>query len=86
LCSVLEDMISTAWVLFLYPFVKVHVFMLAQTGSGVHLASYPMVTGGSFPGGKVAGREANRLPPSSAEVKNGGAILPLPHTYSWHNA
>jgi hypothetical protein len=26
-----------------------------QTGSGVHPASYPMCTGGSFPGGKVAG-------------------------------
>jgi hypothetical protein len=26
-----------------------------QTGSVAHLASYPMVTGGSFPGGKVAG-------------------------------
>jgi hypothetical protein len=26
-----------------------------QTGSGVHPTSYPMGTGGSFPGGKVAG-------------------------------
>jgi hypothetical protein len=26
-----------------------------QTGSGAHLASYPMGTGGSFPGGKAAG-------------------------------
>jgi hypothetical protein len=25
-------------------------------------------------------------PPSSAEVKNGGAIPPLPHTSSWHSA
>jgi len=24
-------------------------------GSGTHLASYPMGTGGSFPGGKAAG-------------------------------
>jgi hypothetical protein len=31
-----------------------------QTGSGAHLASYPMGTGGSFPGGKTA----------RAEVKN----------------
>jgi hypothetical protein len=40
-----------------------------QTGSGAHLASYTMGTGGSFPGGK-----ANHSPPSTAEVKNGGAI------------
>jgi hypothetical protein len=26
-----------------------------QTGSGAHLASYPMGTRGSFPGGKAAG-------------------------------
>jgi hypothetical protein len=26
-----------------------------QTGSGAHPASYPMVTGSSFPGGKAAG-------------------------------
>jgi hypothetical protein len=26
-----------------------------QTGSGAHPASYPVGTGGSFPGGKVAG-------------------------------
>jgi hypothetical protein len=28
---------------------------VAQTGSGVHPTSYPMGTGGSFPGGKAAG-------------------------------
>jgi hypothetical protein len=31
-------------------------------------------------------READHAPPSSAEVKNGGAIPPLPHTSSWHSA
>jgi hypothetical protein len=31
-------------------------------------------------------READRLPPSSAEVKNGGAIPPLPHTCSLRDA
>jgi hypothetical protein len=42
-----------------------------QTGSGAHSASYPMGTGGSFPGGKVRpGRDADRSPPSSSEVKN----------------
>jgi hypothetical protein len=32
------------------------------------------------------GREADHLPPSCAEVKNGGAIPPLPHISSWHSA
>jgi hypothetical protein len=39
-----------------------------QTGSGAHPASYPMGTGGSFPGGKA--RPADHSPPSTAEVKN----------------
>jgi hypothetical protein len=42
-----------------------------QTGSGAHPASYLVVTGGPYPGGKVRpGREAGHSPPSSAEVKN----------------
>jgi hypothetical protein len=36
-----------------------------QNGSGAHSASYPMGTRGSFPSGKVAGREADHSPPSS---------------------
>jgi hypothetical protein len=35
------------------------------------------------PGIKRQGREANHLPPSSAEVKN-GAIPPFHHTFSWN--
>jgi hypothetical protein len=42
-----------------------------QDGSGAHPASYPIGTGGSFPGGKARpGRDADHSPPSSAEVKN----------------
>jgi hypothetical protein len=42
-----------------------------QTGSGAHPPSYPMGTGGSFPGGKVLpGHDADHSPSSSAEVKN----------------
>jgi hypothetical protein len=41
-----------------------------QNGSGAHPASYPMGTGGSFPGVKRPGRRADHSPPSSAEVKN----------------
>jgi hypothetical protein len=40
-----------------------------QNGSGVHPASYPVGTRGSFPGVKRPGREADHSPPSSAEVK-----------------
>jgi hypothetical protein len=50
------------------------------------LVSYRMGTGGSFPGGKAAGREADHSPPSSAEVRYGGAIPPLSHTSSWRSA
>jgi hypothetical protein len=54
-----------------------------QTTSGVHLASYIMCTEGSFPGrGERLGRVAYHSPPSSAEDKNGGAILPLPRMSS----
>jgi hypothetical protein len=35
---------------------------------------------------KRPGREADHLPPSTAEVKNGEAITPLSHLSSWHNA
>jgi hypothetical protein len=40
-----------------------------QNGSGAHPASYPMSTRGSFPGVNRPGHEADRSPPSSAEVK-----------------
>jgi hypothetical protein len=44
--------------------------LCVQTGSGAHPASYPMGTGGPFPGGKARpGRDADHSPPSSAEVK-----------------
>jgi hypothetical protein len=41
-----------------------------QTGSVVHPTSYPMATGGTFPGDKRPGHEAGRSPPTSDEVKN----------------
>jgi hypothetical protein len=41
-----------------------------QTGSGAHSASYPMGTGGPFPGGKARpGRDADHSPPSSVQFK-----------------
>jgi hypothetical protein len=39
-----------------------------------------MGTGSYFSGIKRPGREADHSIPSIAEIKNGGAITPLPHT------
>jgi hypothetical protein len=36
--------------------------------------------------GKEVERESNHSPPSSVDVKNGGAKPPLPHTSSWRGA
>jgi hypothetical protein len=45
--------------------------LCVQTASGAHPASYPMGTGGPFPGLKARpGRDADHSPPSSAEVVN----------------
>jgi hypothetical protein len=49
-----------------------------QTVSGAHSSISPEV--------KQLGREADHSPPSSIEVKNGGAIPPLPQMSSWHSA
>jgi hypothetical protein len=58
------------------------LFHSIQTSSSAHPASR-----GFFPPGvKQLECEADDSPPSSAEVKNGGAIPPLPHTPSWHGA
>jgi hypothetical protein len=46
-----------------------NILHVVQTGSGVHPNSYPMGTGGSFPGVMRPGREADHSPPTSAEVK-----------------
>jgi hypothetical protein len=54
-----------------------------QSGSGAHPISYTMCIAGWFRGGlKRPRREFDHSPPSSAEVNNGGAIPPLPHTSS----
>jgi hypothetical protein len=52
---------------------------IVHTGSGDHLVSHIIGTGGSFPQGKAAGAyEADQSPLSSAEDMNSGAIPPLP--------
>jgi hypothetical protein len=52
------------------------LFHSVQTGSGVH------PTSDLSPGVNHGEPEADNCPPSSAEVKNGGDIPPLPHTFS----
>jgi hypothetical protein len=64
-------------------FSVVHSF---QTGSGVHVASYPMSPWVLPPGVKGLGHEANHISLSSAEVKCGGDLPLRPHTSSWRDA
>jgi hypothetical protein len=57
-----------------------------QTNSGVNPTSYSMDTGGFFFEGKQPERDSDHSPQSSAAVKNGGVMPPLPHTSFWcHN-
>jgi hypothetical protein len=65
---------------------KNFLFHSVQIGSGAHPASYTKGTGALSSGIKRLGREADHSLPSSAEVKNGKAIRPLPHTLSWRGA
>jgi hypothetical protein len=53
--------------------------LLAQTGYGAHPAFCTMGTGGPFPGAKARpGRDADRSPPSSAEVEYEYELYLLP--------
>jgi hypothetical protein len=45
-----------------------------------------MGTADSSPGVKRPGREADYSLPSTAEIKNGGAVPPLSHASSWLDA
>jgi hypothetical protein len=50
-----------------------------QTYTGAHPASFPMGSGGPFPGGgDASGARSWLLASSKAEVKNVGAVLPPP--------
>jgi hypothetical protein len=56
---------------------------VVQTGSGVHPTSYPMSTGGSFPGVKLPGRETDHGPEPSAEVKKMWIYTSTPPPYTF---
>jgi hypothetical protein len=58
----------------------------ARSALGPTQSSIQWLPGVVFPGLKRQRRESDHSPPSSAEVKNGGAIPPLPHTSSWRGA
>jgi hypothetical protein len=58
----------------------------AQNGSGGLPAPIQWVPGALSLGVKRPGREADRSPPSSAEVKECVELYPLPNTLSWRGA
>jgi hypothetical protein len=51
-----------------------------------HPASYPTSTRGLSRWLKRSESEADNSPPSSPDVKNCGAVPPLPHRTSWRSA
>jgi hypothetical protein len=59
---------------------------LSMSSRWAHTASYPGGTWGSFPGVQRPGCESDDSPPSSAEVKSGGATSVLPRVSSLHRA
>jgi hypothetical protein len=61
---------------------KICLLYIVQNGYGAHLAIYPVGIGAFSLGIKGLRREANYSPPPSTEVKNAGAIPPLPHISS----
>jgi hypothetical protein len=60
------------------------LFHTVETGSVFHLASYPVGTAGFSLGVMRSGREADFLPPCSAEVKNSGAMPLLQNNSLWY--
>jgi hypothetical protein len=85
----LVQRLATGWmagVWFLAGERDVSLLHSIQTGSGFHPASYPVGTGGSFPGVKRPRLEADHSSSFSAEVNNGGAMTSLPHTSLWRDA
>jgi hypothetical protein len=66
---------------------KIFYFSTASKSAlGLKISPSQWVSGSFSPGVKQPLREADHSPPSSAQLKNGGAILLLPHTSSWHSA
>jgi hypothetical protein len=60
---------------------KIFLSTASRPALGVTQPPIQWVPGALPPGVKRQRREADQSPPSSAEVKNGGAIPPLPHVF-----
>jgi hypothetical protein len=56
---------------------------IVQIGSGAHPASYPMGTGGFFPGGKAIGVKLTAHFQLGTRLKTCGVVSALPHPPSW---
>jgi hypothetical protein len=65
---------------------EIFLFPNKHTGSQATQPPMQWVPWAVSLGVKKQGHKTDHSPPYSAEVKNGGAILPLPHTSSWHGA
>jgi hypothetical protein len=57
-------------------------FLYSTAAVGPTQHPIKLVAGALSPGVKRPGRESDHSPPSSANVKNGGAILPSPYMFS----
>jgi hypothetical protein len=55
-----------------------------HTASEAQAVPSPKSTEGLFPGLKQPGRVADHSVQFYVKVKNGGALLPPSHTFSWH--
>jgi hypothetical protein len=66
---------------------KIFLYSIASNPvSWAQVSPYKMGTGALSLWVNRLGREADQSPPSSAEVKNVGAVLPFTHMSSWHSA
>jgi hypothetical protein len=73
----------------LIPYMRQHIFLFSiAVRATLGLARSPIqwVPGALYPEVKRPKRETNQSSPSSAEVKNSGAIPPLPHKSLWRGA
>jgi hypothetical protein len=62
------------------------IFLFSTSSRPALVPTKPVVTRDSFPMVKRPGRDADYSPPSSVEVKNGGAIHRLTFPFSWRGA
>jgi hypothetical protein len=66
---------------------KIFLFSIASS-SALEPTQPPIqsILGTFSPGVKRPKRESDHYPPCGPEIKNGGAVPPLPNMSSWHSA